>query len=232
MSLYTAGDLAFEVRRSDRRKTLGITVDRDSSLLLHLPNNVPQEDIDIFVKQKRLWVYTKLAEKLYFTRDSYPERQFIDGEGICYLGRVYRIKLVPDMIVPIALRNGRFYISEIFYKKTRTHLIDWYKNKAQAYLKDIANEYASRLGISLSGIKILDLDNRWGSCSAKGVVNFNWKILQLPHSMIRYVVAHEVAHLLEKHHTPEFWAVLERLMPDYEQQLISLRIDGAKYMRL
>jgi predicted metal-dependent hydrolase len=96
MSQYTAGDLAFEVRRSDRRKTLGITVDRDSSLLLHLPNNVPQEDIDVFVKQKRLWIYTKLAEKLYFTRDSYPERQFVDGEGICYLGRVYRIKLVRD----------------------------------------------------------------------------------------------------------------------------------------
>jgi predicted metal-dependent hydrolase len=112
------------------------------------------------------------------------------------------------------------------------HLIDWYKNKAQAYIKDIAYEYSNRLGINLSGIKVLDLDNRWGSCSAKGVVNFNWKILQLPHSMIRYVVAHEVAHLLEKHHTPEFWSVLERLLPDYEQQLISLRINGVKYMRL
>lgn len=231
-SVYQSGDLVFEVKPSSRRKTLGITVDRDSSLILHVPTDVQDGLIDRFVHEKKLWVYEKLAEKALWMEKAYPPRKFVDGEGFSYLGRIHRLKVEDATLKPLSFQNGRFVLSSVSAYRARELFIDWYRMRAQAYLPDLIDEYTTRLGRESKGLRILDLGNRWGSCSDEGVLNFHWKVMQLPARYIRYVVAHETAHLAEKHHGPEFWRVLERMMPDYEQHLSSLRRDAVKYLRM
>jgi hypothetical protein len=80
------------------------------------------------------------------------------------------------------------------------------------------------------GIRVLDLGFRWGSCSPGGALNFHWATLLLPSSVVDYVVVHELVHLHESHHTPEFWRRVERAMPDYERRQKWLAKHGGSYL--
>lgn len=232
MQQFVSGDLSFIVKTSSRRKTLGITIERDGSLSVHTPLPVNIPDIEAFVNEKRLWIYTKLAEKDYFTEQAYPARQFCNGEGFCYLGRVYRLNLVENRMQSLIFKSGRFYLAKNKQASARELFIDWYRQKALQRLPSILAEFIPRLGMKLNGLRVIDLGNRWGSCSDSGVLNFHWKIMQLPQKLIRYLVVHELAHLVDKHHSPQFWQTVESLLPNYQECHAELRNNSLKYLRV
>jgi predicted metal-dependent hydrolase len=187
MQVYQSGDLQFIVQISAKRKSLGITVDRDGSLLLHTPLNVVDAEIEAFINEKRLWIYTKLAAKEFLTEQAHPDRRFVEGEGFCYLGRFYRLTLVDNRIQSLIFKSGRFYLSSNQQGSRKERFIDWYKQKALKRLPALATEFTSRLGARNNGIRVIDLGNRWGSCTDSGVLNFHWKVMQLPQKLIRYL---------------------------------------------
>lgn len=230
MPEYTYANLTFEMRPSSRRQTYGLTVDRDSSLVLHVPEPYSEQLIEDFLHEKLLWIHTKLAEKEFFRSGHFPARQFRAGEGFAYNGRIYQLRLEPHALQNFRFQNGRFILRSA--KGARQLFINWYQQKGMEKLPILAEEYCRRAGVEFKGIKMLDLSNRWGSCSDKGVLNFHWKSMQLPTKFQRYIVAHEVTHLLEKHHTPRFWNLLERMMPEYEEYESGLNTDGLKFLRL
>lgn len=232
MRIYQSDELQFTVQSSPKRKSLGITVERDGSLLLHTPTSVSDPEIEAFINEKRLWIFTKLAAKEILTEQSHPERRFVEGEGFCYLGRAYRLTLVDNRIQSLIFKSGRFYLSRQQQDSARELFIDWYKQKAFQRLPTLIAEFSSRLGSKTQGLRVIDLGNRWGSCTDSGVLNFHWKVMQLPQKLIRYLVAHEVAHLVEKHHSPEFWQIVERLLPNYLELQAKLQVDALKYARL
>ena len=78
------------------------------------------------------------------------------------------------------------------------------------------NVYAPRIGVSYGRVAIRDQRSRWGSCSAKGNLNFNWKLIMAPPEALTYVVIHELCHLIEFNHSPRFWALVQAQMPEYE----------------
>lgn len=232
MVIYQSNDLRFNVQTSAKRKSLGITVDRDGSLVLHTPPNVSNTEIETFIGEKRLWIYTKLAAKEFLNEQTHSERQFIDGEGFCYLGRAYRLALIDSRIQTVIFKSCRFYLAKGRQDSARDLFIDWYKQKALQRLPGLVSEFTSRLGVKHGGLRVIELGNRWGSCSDNGVLNFHWKVMQLPQKLLRYIVAHEAAHLLEKHHSPEFWQTVERLIPNYLELQATLQVDALKYARL
>ncbi len=78
-----------------------------------------------------------------------------------------------------------------------------------------------------SEIRVMELQNRWGSCTSKGVINFHWKCAMLPLSVLDYVIVHELAHLENKNHSPVFWRTVEKVMPNYEEAKTWLKFNGA-----
>ena len=76
--------------------------------------------------------------------------------------------------------------------------------------------YAPRIGVTFGRVAIRDQKSRWGSCSRKGNLNFNWKLIMAPPPVLDYVVIHELCHRLEFNHSPRFWSLVERQMPEYE----------------
>lgn len=211
------GDLAFALRFSPRRRTLEITVDQDGSLLLSAPEGSVERDLRAFVREKRYWVYTKLAEKAQLQRQV-PRKEFVDGEGFLYLGRSYRLKLVADQQEPVRLLNGRFLLRRELAEQGREQFIAWYSARGRDWLSARASEHASRLEVAPAGVKVQDLGYRWGSCGKGGWLYFHWKTMLLPRPIAEYVVIHELAHLNVPHHAPEFWRRLERALPDYERR--------------
>ncbi|GHD72604.1 metal-dependent hydrolase [Luteimonas padinae] len=210
-------DLSFEVRHSSRRRTLQITVERDGSLLLSAPSGMGEAALREFATEKRLWIYTKLAEKELMRR-AVPRKEFVDGEGFLYLGRNYRLKLVEDQDVPLRFSGGRFRLRRDMIDSGRDHFVRWYSERAREKLSLFVDELQARMEVQPSAVKVQDLGYRWGSCGKGNCLYFHWKTILLPSRIVEYVAAHEMAHLHEPHHTPEFWLRLERAMPDYAQR--------------
>lgn len=226
----TVGDLEFAVRRSARRKTLGITVDRGGELLVSAPFGCPDEDLLDFIREKRFWVYTKLAEKDLLDQPDRP-KEFVSGEGFSYLGRSYRLLLVDEQDVPLKLQDGRFRLRRSDAASGREHFIRWYRLHAQPWLERRASILARRVGVDFAALRVRDLGYRWGSCR-QAVLNFHWAVILLPAQIVEYVIVHELVHIREKNHTPEFWRLVELAMPDYEERKRWLARRGGSYLAL
>ncbi|MBY5283536.1 YgjP-like metallopeptidase domain-containing protein, partial [Anabaena sp. PCC 7938] len=119
-------DLYFILNRSNKRKTVGITIDRGGELIVNAPYDCPLEIIEQIALEKRFWIYTKLAEKELLSQN-HSEKEFINGEGFYYLGRSYRLLLVSAKSpTPLRLYQGRFMLRSNEQSHAREHFIHWY----------------------------------------------------------------------------------------------------------
>ncbi len=89
------------------------------------------------------------------------------------------------------------------------------RREARARISLIAQSEAAALGVSYGRITLRDQRSRWGSCSSKGTLSFNWRLVLAPHDVLDYVVVHEVCHLVELNHGPAFWRLVESRRPGY-----------------
>lgn len=225
MSALVVGDLSFELRTSDNRRTMQITVDRGGELILAAPTGIKTEHLRDFVVEKRFWIYTKLAEKNRLQR-IVPTKEYLDGEGFLHLGTSYRLRLVDEQLPPLKLIHGRFCLCRSEVAHGRLHFVRWYSTRAQPWLWAKVQEYAPRMEVRPSGVTVQDLGHRWGSCGKHARLYFHWMSILLPARIAEYVVVHELAHLHEPHHTPAFWRRIERAMPDFERRKTWLAENG------
>jgi predicted metal-dependent hydrolase len=227
----TVDDLTFEVRPSARRRALEITIDRGGELIISSPPGVPDDQLTAFVREKRFWLYTKLAEKEAL-QQPVAGKEFVSGEGFPYLGRSYRLLLVDEQDRPLKLEAGWFRLVRDQADQGREHFIRWYTDHARPWLRKRVGQWASRMGVEPASVEVRDLGFRWGSCGRSGGVNFHWATILLPVSVVDYVVVHELAHLIEPNHTPEFWARVGRALPEYEQRKAWLAEHGGEHVVL
>lgn len=202
-----------------------ITVERGGDLVLSAPPDVEEAALRAFVIERRFWIYTKLAEKDQLQK-AVPTKSFVDGEGFLYLGRSYRLRLVDEQSAPLRLLNGRFMLRRNLVAEGRRYLILWYSGHAKKWLGEKVRDYAARMEVNPTGVKVQDLGYRWGSCGKGECLYFHWKTILLPPHIAEYVVVHELAHLHQPHHTPEFWQRVERAMPDFDRRKIWLAEHG------
>ena len=224
-------DLTFEVRRSPRRRTVEITVDREGELVISAPIGVDAEVLIDFVREKRFWLYTKIAEKEALQQPA-AGKEFVTGEGFPYLGRSHRLLLVDEQEVPLKLESGRFKLGRHLAVDGREHFIRWYTTHALPWLQRRVARWSPRLGVEPTALEVMDLGFRWGSCGRAGGLNFHWAAILLPPRIVDYIIVHELAHLIEPNHTPEFWARVARALPEYEQRKVWLAEHGGEHVAL
>jgi len=94
-------------------------------------------------------------------------------------------------------------------------LLRWLKAVAKTRIAALVQNHANTLDVTWTRLSIGDMRSRWGSCSGQGTLRFNWRLIMAPPDIINYVAAHEVAHLIEMNHSPDFWAQVERCTPDW-----------------
>jgi len=230
MKTLAVNDLVFEVRESPQRRTLEIIVDRDGSLVLAAPPGLSQADLEAFVREHLLWVYTRLEEKAAQAQPQTP-KEYVSGEGFYYLGRSYRLKVVQgeSRQPPLRLYQGRFELQRDAIPQAREHFIRWYTVHLRPVLDRHIAALADRVGARPRQVRVQDLGYRWGSSDKRRHVYFHWRVVMLPQRMIEYLVAHELVHLVERYHTEAFWQRLERVVPDYAERRRWLRECGGMY---
>jgi len=211
------GSLMFEVRRSSRRKALGLTVDRHGELLVHAPEGEPNRHIETWVHSKLLWVHRRLAAKEWLT-SALREPEFVSGESFSVLGRRYPLRIDPAQEEPLRFDGRKFHLSTQAVPEAARHFRTWFIGTGRVWVRNRVVLLSRKVGCSPVRTDVRDLGHRWGSCGRNGVLYVNWRTIQLPVQLVDYVLVHELSHLIEPTHGPEFWQVVDRAMPNWRDR--------------
>ncbi len=205
--------MEYTVKFSKRRKTLNITVERDRSVVVTAPEGTGEDKIKTIVESKRKWIEDKIASSQ--KNDLSEAKEFVSGESILYLGKFYFLK-VDDAEIETLNFDDCFHIAKNNFSNAKDIFKSWFIKKAEEYITPMAKTCAENLGVAYLQCKVVDnMEYRWGSCTPKGNICFNWRIIKAPMNVVRYVILHELAHRLEYNHTERFWNIVSVQQPDY-----------------
>lgn len=220
---YGQNAIEFTVCRRDR-KTLEIAVEPDTSVIVAAPFDACVEAIQEKVRKRGAWVR---RQQRYFAQflPRTPERFFVSGETHLYLGRQYRLKVVPHIQADVKLIRGFIVVQSHKPRRpevTRDLVEEWYKERAHLKFKDRLEVNLSRFpdpdSYRPAGLIVRQLQQRWGSMSPSSRLMLNRRLIQAPVDAIDYVITHELCHITEPHHGGAFFELLGRVMPDWEKR--------------
>lgn len=218
-------DLTFLVKRSSRRKTIGLTVERDASLVAHLPTDADIEEARKLIKTRLIWIHQKLSGHKGVGREAiFRQPEFVDGEGFYFLGKHFRLKLVDvnsggPPTPTIRFEGDRLLFRRDQIKSGQKRIEEYYTRAANPYLNELVDRWKAIVRVNPNKyVQIMDLGFRWGSCSSNANLNFHWRTMQLPPQIIEYVVVHELVHLKYPDHSESFWSDVRRVMPSFAER--------------
>jgi predicted metal-dependent hydrolase len=217
-------DFTYALAKSDR-KTLSIYVERDGSVLIRAPKNIPLKTLDEIVKLKSYWIYKSIAELKELNRTG-VKREIANGEGFLFMGKSYRLKIEEGVKPPLTLTQGYFTLDADEVENARKHFVSFYRQKGKEHITERVSRFKDKLGVNPRRVRVMDLKNRWAS-SSKDAVNFHWKVMLAPMTIIDYVIIHELVHCLKPNHGPKFWELVGSVMPNYDEKKVWLRTNGA-----
>ena len=216
-------DAPFEVARG-RQKHMNLRINPKSGIVhVTAPYYTPAAEIEAFVHKNRDWLQAHL-EALP------PEMPFADGVEIPLLGQRRLLRHKADHIGAPRDNGAQLTVggeAEFLSRRTRDYMVA----RARREITMRAKYYANIVGKRISAITIRDTTSRWGSCSTGGRLSFSWRLVMTPLHVLDYVVAHEVAHLLQMNHSPAFWDLVEQLVGPHEDAKRWLSRHGPRLMR-
>jgi predicted metal-dependent hydrolase len=209
------------LRRSGRARRITLRVSAsDGRVTLTVPRGVPEAEAIAFASQKSGWIRENLQ------RNPVPAPIGL-GDTLPLEGR-------PVPLVAGAGRRLRLTEAglEMPPNATGARLTGFLKTLARDRLVSASDHYAAKLGRSYQCITLRDTRSRWGSCSSAGRLMYSWRLILAPPDVLRYVAAHEVAHLVEMNHSPDFWALVERIYGPHKAARAWLRKEGLSIQRI
>jgi hypothetical protein len=225
--LEVAG-LVFELHRSARRHTLGLTVDRTGELIAHAPVDASVDEISSWIRTRLLWVHRKLAFKAQLSvKNRTPE--YASGEAFSYLGQRFRLKVVKEQRQTLQFRDSHFFLRQDA-RPADQHFRRWYVQTGAGWLRRRVELLSRYTDSKPKRIEVRELGFRWGSCTKNQFLFFNWKVLQLPVRLIDYVILHELTHINQRHHGREFWAAMARALPDWQTRKEELALTATEHL--
>jgi len=223
------------VRSARRKKTIEITLDPERGVLVRSPARTTRKDIAELVQKRAGWILNHATEDIL---DPTP-RRFTNGERLYYLGK--HIPIVADTAldgrVSVSLEDGAFHIAappDISEEERVAAVKDvverWYRREAARLLPEKVARWQNKVSRKKpTQVLIRNQRRRWGSCSSDGSIRLNWRIIMAEQALIDYVVVHELAHLAVMDHSPRYWNVVKRALPDYKARRKRLNEVGAHF---
>lgn len=200
-------------------KRLSMTID-ERGLRIGAPQRLSLGEIESFVQGHGEWVLKKLAELAHAAQPRHvavrdgTRLPLLDGEAeIRVLPGANRVRWVGNQLVLEARADV-----DLGLLATRG-----LQKRALAHFAGRLAHYCDLLGLEPPKLSLSSAHTRWGSCSKHGGIRINWRLIHLPVALGDYVVAHEVAHLLEMNHSKRFWAVIGSIYPDWNRARVELK---------
>lgn len=212
---------AYELVRSARR-TLEVRVLPGGRVEVRAPLRLPDRSIREFVAERSDWI--DRARRRWADR-AVQVRRYEEGEVFYYLGRGYPLKIVPGALVRLRLTDT-FELSADHVFCARGVFEEWYRRRALREFQVRVGEIAARMRVRPGPVRLTGARARWGSCSPRGTIRLNWRLVLAPERIIEYVIVHELAHLEHLDHSVRFWVCVEKAMPDHRDAVQWLRQHG------
>ncbi len=213
--------MPFALKRSRRRRTLGLTVTA-CEVRIHAPSWTPRTEIDCYVRQQHDWLqraWTRMQARV-------PQAGPASPAGVRYLGRTLALDIQPSLLSEVRRHGDTLRVHAPDDADAGALIRAWLHARAARLLAWRLARIARKLGRAPSRFALSDAQTQWGSCTRRGHVRLNWRLVQAPLTLIDYVAAHELAHLVHLDHSPRFWAQVAELCPDALARRAELRTMG------
>jgi len=216
-----------------KRKTIGLSISVKDGLKVFSPKWVSKKQIRDIVEQKAEWILKKLSE----FADRPKELVLESGAELLFLGFNHKLEILEDSRltkVQIEKTKSGITISSSLLPLTamsslddryqiHSNLVLWYKKQAETIINLRINELSEQMQVKPSKVTIRHQKTRWGSCSSKGAININWRLVMMPLAVIDYVLVHELAHLKHLDHSKNFWNFVQTFLPDFQTRKLLLK---------
>ena len=213
--MYING-IEVKILRTNRMRTMSIKILEDS-IILSVPNILSDKEVKKVIESKEKWILNKLS--YMNSKPKYKKKEFIIGESFLFTGKLYKlilqisktstVNLYKDQIIVNRRRNG---------KPVKALLENWYREESLKIFTEKVLKYKNIIGVIPNCISVKSYSRRWGSCSKTGEISFNWRLIMAPHSVVNYVVVHELCHLLFHNHSKQFWEKVKIFYPNYKEE--------------
>jgi predicted metal-dependent hydrolase len=199
-----------------KRRSIGMQIAL-AGLTVRASRWVAVRDIEAALRENAIWILRRLAEWRALRRDVLPD-EWKTGAPVLFQGRELTLAVLPARKKDIAadlINLTVLHPSPNDESAIATFVLRWFKDEALKILAPRVTACATRIDAGSPAVKLSNARSEWGSCNRKGEIRLSWRLIQLPPELAQYVVAHEVAHLVELNHSPRFWALVETLYPGH-----------------
>lgn len=222
-------EINIEVTRKNR-KTISLRITDSGGILISAPLFMKDKDIKEFIVSKKEWISgrIRLVSQRKDNAGSYED-------GIKYLDETYAVCVyeTASSTAKVIFDSNKFNVFipnnlKEFKNKAIGELLEgWYRQRSRVMFEERVKYYGDRLKVHPERIAVKDQKTRWGSCSSKGNINFNYRIIMAPLYIVDYLVVHELCHLIELNHSKAFWDLVEGILPNYRQCMDWLKENGS-----
>lgn len=220
-SIALDGRIVSYLLRRSGRKTLALQID-SRGVRVSVPAKAAVGDIERFIRTHGQWLLARLDA---LPRQSCGHVEISDGCILPLCGDRFHVRIAAG-VRKSAWRVGADGVEELWLASGRDpaeQLTRALRARALSWFCGRVDEYCHRLGRPAPTVRLSSARTRWGSCSTRSGIRLHWRLIHLPPGLIDYVVAHEVAHLVEMNHSPAFWKIVETLYPDWRSARAALR---------
>ena len=232
-------ELTYHVTYQKKRKSVQLKVFSSTHLEITAPSNFPQSNVEKILQEKSNWIIKKI-DHLKSVATNPINKSITHGEQVLYLGDPHTLVFIVEanakpriyaqdqqifIHTPLLNMNQTISLIELLLKQ-------WYWQNAQQQLKNQTTFWSKKIGVKPEQITIKEQKSRWGSCSSKGNINYNWRIIMAPPEVLDYLVIHELCHLRVPNHSPLFWQEVARFSPNFKQQRTWLKDNGTLLMNI
>lgn len=183
------------------------------------PLLVSDDAVRLAIIRRLGWIKTRRAH--FENQERQSEREMLTGESHWFLGQRYRLRIVESDLIPsVAIRKKT--VMEMWVRpgtppeRRREILTEWYRQELKSRVPALIEKWRAILGVKSAGWSVVRMKTKWGACNTDtGLIRLNLELIKKPERCIEYLVAHELTHLLERHHNDRFVAILDRHLPHW-----------------
>jgi len=222
---YGTEEIAFEVVRKAGMKNTYIQVTANG-VLVKTNKTTTMREIESFVTKKSAWI-VKHTENLKAKKVA---TQLMTGSRVYYMGERYAVEINERDEVQRATLNFNDAKFKIEAQKGVTQeelmwlLNNFYKQQAIEQITPLVEQWSQKMGVTPTHVGYRKAKTRWGSCSGRDRISFNYYLMKMPLNLVEYVVVHELAHITHKNHSAKFWGLVYEYMEDYKEREVKIKV--------
>ncbi|MBI4083035.1 MAG: M48 family metallopeptidase [Candidatus Lambdaproteobacteria bacterium] len=225
--------VAYRIRLSRGRRTLALSIDPEQGLVVHAPARVEPARVEALLREKARWILRQLA-RLEAARVERRAPAWLPELPVPYRGGQLTLRLEATAGSPevqpaadaLIVRLPPLEALDPEPGRIQALVLAWYREEARRVIDERLARFRPLIGVEPVQVRVKEQRRRWGTCTARGALYFNWRLVLAPPEVLDYVVVHELCHLRVLNHSPEFWRLVAEVLPDHRERRRGLRAFG------